>query len=302
VEWALLLGFGFLGLGAQRFLGFFAIAAAPYVTRDLAFLCEGRRAIAPWPRALAVSAASIAMVALELSHAHLALGPGIDTRFLPVGACDYIERAGVRGRGLNEFWQGGYLLWRFWPERDRLPFVDIHQSATPGDRALLARLGDGPLALAALDREHHFDWVLTTNLRGLAGGLPDELDADSTWRLVFLDDAALLYVRRSGALAPVAARDGYRLLCGGEQAMQRLGERVSADSLDRAALGVELARAVAASPARSGNAHHLLGNVAVLDRRWPDAVRELDAAIASGIEVPGLREQRAQAAAMAGAR
>ena len=302
VEWALLLGFGFLGLGAQRFLGFFAIAAAPYVTRDLAFLCEGRRAIAPWRRALAVSAASIAMVALELSHAHLALGPGIDTRFLPVGACDYIERAGVRGRGLNEFWQGGYLLWRFWPERDRLPFVDIHQSATPGDRALLARLGDGPLALAALDREHHFDWVLTTNLRGLAGGLPDELDADSTWRLVFLDDAALLYVRRSGALAPVAARDGYRLLCGGEQAMQRLGERVSADSLDRAALGVELARAVAASPARSGNAHHLLGNVAVLDRRWPDAVRELDAAIASGIEVPGLREQRAQAAAMAGAR
>ena len=302
VEWGLLVVFGALGLGAQRFLGFFAIVAAPYVTRDLALLCEGRRSFGPWPRALAVSAAGLAMVALELSHARLGFGPGIDTRFAPVAACDYIERAGVRGRGLNEFWQGGYLLWRFWPERDRLPFIDIHQSAKPGDRALMARLGDDPLAFPALDREHHFEWVLTTPTRNLSGALPDELDADSSWRLVFYDDAALLYVRRGGALASIAERDGYRLLCGGNERLTRLGALVEADSVARAALAGELARAIAASPAHAGLAHRLLANVAVIEHRWPDALAELDAAIASGIEVPGLRERRAQVAAMAGTR
>src|SRR5262249_6580890 len=154
-----------------------------------------------WPRAVAVSAAAVAMVGLELSHTTLALGPGIDTRFLPVAACDYMDRAGVRGRSLNEFWQGGYLLWRFWPQRDRLPFMDIHQSGSPADRALVARLGRDPLAFAALDRERRFDWVMTSAHERLSGDLADELDADSSWRLVFTDDAAVLYARRDGALA-----------------------------------------------------------------------------------------------------
>jgi len=302
VEWGLLFGFGALGLSAQRFLGFFAIVAAPYVTRDLAALCAGRRALAPWPRALAVSAAGVAMVALELSHARLAFGPGIDTRFAPVAACDYIEQAGVRGRALNEFWQGGYLLWRFWPQRDRLPFIDIHQSASPADRALVARLGDDPLAFPALDRERHFEWVLTTNSRSLSGGLANELDADSSWRLVFYDDAALLYVRRDGALAPIAERDGYRLLCGGDDGLSRLGARVEGDSVARVALAGELARAVRSSPEHAGLAHRLLANLALVERRWTDALAELDAAIASGVDVPGLRERRAQVAAMVGAR
>ena len=302
VEWGLLVGFGVLGLSAQRFLGFFAIAAAPYLTRDLAALCAGRRALALWPRALAVSAAGVAMVALELSHAGLAFGPGIDTRFAPVAACDYIERAGVRGRGMNEFWQGGYLLWRFWPQRDRLPFIDIHQSATPADRALVARLGDDPLAFPALDRERRFAWVLTTNTRTLSGGLANELDADSTWRLVFYDDAALLYVRREGALAPIAARDGYRWLCGGDEGLGRLGARVEGDSVTRAALAGELARAVSSSPEHAGLAYRLLANIAIVEQRWPDALAELDAAIASGVDMPGLRERRAQVAARVGAR
>jgi hypothetical protein len=46
----------------------------------------------------------------------------------------------------------------------------------------------------------------------------------------------------------------------------------------------------------------LLANVAIVEHRWPDALTELDAAIASGVEALGLRERRAQVAAMAGAR
>jgi hypothetical protein len=116
---------------------------------------------------------------------------------------------------------------------------------------------------------------------------------------VFYDDAALLYVRRDGALAPIAARDGYRLLCGGDATLARLGARVVSDSTARAVLALELARAVRESPEHAGLAHRLLANVAIVEHRWPEALAELDAAIASGVEVPGLEQRRAQVAAMA---
>ena len=32
-------------------------------------------------------------------------------------ACDWIAAHGVRGRAFNQFFFGGYLLHRFWPER-----------------------------------------------------------------------------------------------------------------------------------------------------------------------------------------
>jgi hypothetical protein len=47
VEWVLLLLFGWLGLGAQRFLGFFALLATPYLMRDLAETLAAWRAPAP---------------------------------------------------------------------------------------------------------------------------------------------------------------------------------------------------------------------------------------------------------------
>src|SRR5262249_56358335 len=100
VEWGSMLLFGALGLGSQRFLGFLALVAAPYATRDLGALRAGKGALAPWPRALAVSAAAVGMVALELTHTTLALGPGVGTRFLPAAACDYLGPAGPRGPGL----------------------------------------------------------------------------------------------------------------------------------------------------------------------------------------------------------
>jgi len=50
-------------------------------------------------------------------------------------AGDFIARNGIRGRFFNHFELGGYLLWRFWPERDRLPFMDVHQAGTRRERS-----------------------------------------------------------------------------------------------------------------------------------------------------------------------
>src|SRR5262249_22742909 len=59
---------------------------------------------------------------------------------------------------------------------------------------------------------HHFDWVLLRRVPYPGDFMVDHLDADSSFALVFLDDAAALWVRRDGALAPLAARLGYREL------------------------------------------------------------------------------------------
>jgi hypothetical protein len=304
VELALLAVFGWLGLGTQRFLGFFALVAAPYVARDLSQLLAGWRGpvLAPWPRAIAVAVAAAALVAMERSHSDLAAGPGVDTRFLPVAACDYIERAGVRGNGLNEFWQGGYLLWRFWPQRDRLPFMDIHQSGSPQDRALMARLGERRGALQALDQRYHFAWVLCSNRWQLSGELAGELDADSSWVLAFADDAALLYLRRHGALAAIAARDGYRWLAGGPDALRALGQRVAADTSVRPAVRAELQRAIHESPARSGVAQNLLAGLAMVEGHYAEAVARFDSSRATGAVIVGLEELRRQALDLAGSR
>lgn len=299
IEWILLVMFIGLGLTTQRFVGFLAVVAAPYLIRDLSErVAAVRKAPLPaWPRAAVVALLTLGMVTGERAHSGVSPGIGIETRYLPVGALDYMQRAGVRGRGFNEFWQGGYLLWRFWPERERLPFMDIHQSGSPGDRALVARLGRDPLAFHALDREHHFEWVLTSGVVELTGGFPDQLDADSTWRLVFYDDAALLYVRRAGPLAALAERDGYRWLPGGLAALPAIGARAALDTLTRHALRLELERAVSTSPAHAGLAHMKLANLALQDGRTLEALRQLDAALASGVDVPGLRERRARVAA-----
>lgn len=304
VELMLLAVFGGLGLTTQRFLGFFALAAAPYVARDLSQVLAGWRGpvLAPWPRAIAVAAAAAALVAVERSHSDLAAGPGVDTRFLPVAACDYIERAGVRGNGLNEFWQGGYLVWRFWPQRDRLPFMDIHQTGSAEDRARMAQLGERRGALQALDRRHHFEWVLCSNRVQLSGELANELDADSSWVLAFTDDAALLYLRRHGALAAIAERDGYRWLAGGQDALRALGRRVAADPGVRPAVRAELQRAIHASPARSGVAQNLLASLAMVEGRFTEAVARFDSSRATGTVIVGLEERRRQALGLAGAR
>jgi len=44
-------------------------------------------------------------------------GLGVSEEKLPVRACNYLETAPLKGRLYNVYEWGGYLIWRFWPER-----------------------------------------------------------------------------------------------------------------------------------------------------------------------------------------
>ncbi|MEO5617701.1 MAG: hypothetical protein ABIS67_08005, partial [Candidatus Eisenbacteria bacterium] len=194
-----------LTLSGQRFMGFLAIAAAPFLGRDLGELAgwHWRRAgdPRPWPRA-ALAMAAIALLAAPIfgDLRHWA-GIGLDLRRYPVAASDFLERENVRGRIFNAFFHGGYLLWRFWPDRDRLPFMDIHQSGTRADRDGLAFASGSESAWQTLDAQRRFEIIVYP--RYAENDLPflDRRDADSAWALVFVDDAAAIYVRREQRFA-----------------------------------------------------------------------------------------------------
>jgi len=282
VELLLCLAFTPLALGALRFVGPYAVIAAPYVARDLEAALSRMRAPSwsrsPWTRAAGFLLPALALGSLEWSRASLPLGIGIDPRATPAAACDFMESRGVRGRGFNQFELGGYLLWRFWPDRSRLPFMDIHQSGTPEIRALYPEALAEPSAWKEMDRRWRFDYVLLNRIPVEGERLLDVLDADRQWALVFLDDRAALWVRRSNPMFPRVARDEYRLVPAGAARLQDLQARWTRDTTFAGDVAVELHRMAASSP-RSAAALNLLGRVELARGHVPEARAALERAV-----------------------
>ena len=94
----------------------------------------------------------------------------------------------------------------------------------------------------ALDDRFHFDWVLLSRRYAHRRGLLDTVDDDERWSLVFVDDTAALYLRRAGAMAPLAERFAYQTLGGSRATMTARVDAARGDPTLRAAMEKELAR------------------------------------------------------------
>jgi hypothetical protein len=297
VELVLAALFTALALTGRRFLGFYAVAAGPFVARDLSDWLATRSAGAPSPlrapiaRAALASAACVAVGLLEWTAPGQAPSIGFDWSRHPVRACDFIEREGVRGRGFNPFHFGGYMLFRFWPDTTRLPFIDIHQSGTREDRNQYYWSMSVPEFWTRLDGRFHFDYCLLQRPQLETDHLLDVLDADTTgWALVFVDDAAALYVRRGGALDPIARRFAYRLVPAGPARLEALRALCKADSSACERVTREFERAIASSE-WNADARSLLANADLMRGRNADARRELLAALAVNPTTPRAHER-----------
>jgi hypothetical protein len=251
VELAICLLFSVLALRVQRFVTFYAIAMVPYFARDLeAFLGFLRRPNldAIWTRAGLAAATCLLLGALAWSDPHNPVDFRLEPMMTPIAASDFMQIHGIRGHGFNHFFLGGYLLYRFWPERERLPFMDTHQSGGAAVQSdYMAAVAGGPGWRALRDR-YGIEWALLWRVQVPGDVIVDALDADSTFRLVFADDAAALYVRRAGPLAAVADSFGYRTLVCGERSFASLAQGWPADTVLRRVSHDELARAAASSP------------------------------------------------------
>ena len=272
-------------LSTQRFAGFYALVAAPFVARDLDLWVGSRR----WPswtapagrRAALASIGCVLVGLLEWSRPEYRLGLGIERNVLPERACDFMAAHGVKGRGFNSYYFGGYMLWRFWPDRERLPFMDVHQTGSRDDRLLYEYAFTNRRYWQVFDGLRHFDYALIdAHPREIALGdhLHDFLDADSAWALVFRDDAAALFVKRGGPLENVAERFAYRLVPSGEDRVPDLARACQADTSVRRRARFELGRQVAESPLNA-RAHSILAALAWIERDAAGAREHLRAAL-----------------------
>ncbi len=281
-------------LMSQRFIGTFALLATPFMARDLADALRTVR----WPawmtrpivRPALCCAACVLLAAPELARPEWPLGVAPKPNAYPVAACDWIAAHGVRGRSFSAFSDGGYLLWRFWPERDRLPFSDIHLSGTRADRDLYAYAWSDSGAWHELQAERNFDWVLLRRRQGALHHLLDYLDADSTYALVFADDVAALYLRRHGALADVARRHEYGWVPAGERLLPFMVQGVQRDAGTRRLVREELLRQIADSP-RTAQARSQLASLEGLDGHPARMLQLLQEAAAIDPRSPRIAER-----------
>jgi hypothetical protein len=271
-------GFSALGLWNQRFVSTWAVVAAPYLARGAATVASTirwpRALRAPWPRAAIAALVIVAGSLPEWSRADMPIGTRVLPESYPAGACDFMAAHGIRGPGFNHFEFGGYLLWRFWPERDRLPFLDIHLTGDTEDVRLAGLMLNHADAWQALERRYEFRWALLRRLHSLGDVSLDIVEADSSWALVFLDDAAALYVPRAGAYAGLADSLAFHIVRAGRAGMAQMGRVIAADTTQRVALRNELERMIASSPRHSG-ACSMLAELDLVEGRWQDAIDQL---------------------------
>jgi hypothetical protein len=290
-------------LTTQRFLGYAALALAPFAARDAADWLARRRwpvaLHAPARRAALAAIACVVLVVPTLAQTYTGLGYGWVRTLYPERASDWIAEHDVRGRAFNVFPFGGYLLHRFHPDPGRLPFMDIHQAGTREIRYLYAWALQDPAAWRELDRRYRFDWVLLPRVLAGEPDLADFLDADTTWALAFADDAAALWLRRDGSCAPQARAHAYRWMPGGTVALGALGAAAGRDPLVRAGAAAEFARAMASSPFNA-RAHTLGGNLDMIEGDFASARAHYDEAARQQPNEPELKPRQGLARLHAG--
>jgi hypothetical protein len=179
----------YLALSHQRLLFVFGILAAPTIARVLAELWDDKRSEQQHPIANAV------LIALSFAVAFLAFpsAANLDAqvqRFSPVRAVDYVRSHQLSGPMLNDWGDGGYLIWAM-PEHP--VFIDGRSDVYEWSGALAeyfrwATITDPPDQL--LDKYHvHFCLFRRESyMATVVSLLPN-------WRRVYSDEVSTIFVR-----------------------------------------------------------------------------------------------------------
>ena len=217
----LVIPFAYLGLSAVRFIFVFAVVGAPVLARNLAAIVlswSGERFRRP---ALALAAAGLVAGAASAGLALAGVPPladvrktpglGMDARFVPEGALRYLDRVGMTGRLFNAFHFGGYIAWRDFPKRAAI--IDGRGYVPAGLKEEIHFARAYPEHLARLQSAYGFDAAVMDYPAYSGESLPPGADWGLTspdWALVYWDDFALVYLRRSPRWQAVIAPDEYR--------------------------------------------------------------------------------------------
>jgi hypothetical protein len=269
---------GIMGWRQMRHTSLAMLAIAPLTARLLQRLrpiALGRRS------AIGVVAlmAGFSALFIHLRVSYLEnFGTGLED--LPDRAIRYLDENDISGRMFHSYNIGGYLIWKTWPRRQ--VFVDGRNVEYGPEFTSEAMNWAHPEIWERLDAQWRFDYAVIENSPGYAAAV---LDVSPQWALVFWDDAALVYLRRTPANAALIERDAYRLLKPNQMTFSYLSEYLR-DRRKAAAVLAELDRSVQGSD-RNVNACQMRAYVLGELGRPADAVRDLQSVIRRFPRKPG---------------
>ena len=267
---------GALACTGIRHTGLFLIVAPIAAAPALAGLL--RSVLRPVPMTAAALAIGCPLAALALERPALPQG-GVDRATTPVEACRFIALHEPHGALYNDLRFGGYLDWRFAPQR--LVFVDGRMELFVPLLRELEGIYSGARPWsdwAALLERHHIEGALiryADSLKGVVypgseGGAPRKgwraysayLFPSDAWALVYWDDTAMLWLRRGGGNDDLIRRYAYEVVNPEDEAWQL--EQAGRDPEFREALRRDLSRRSKEAPP-SRRAADLLGRLGAGD-------------------------------------
>lgn len=114
-------------------------------------------------------------------------GNQFDATIFPVKAVDWLEKNPQSGNGYNEFFWGGYLLYRLWPEQK--VFIDgqtdFYGEQLTRDYMAIREMGDG---WQTKIEDYQIDWMIIPTKSNLAQTLMN----DQNWNLLYQDETAVV--------------------------------------------------------------------------------------------------------------
>ncbi len=193
--------FLYLALGAKRNLALFAIAAAPILVRNWNEFLDGRPVSLRIRRVAAAGVAlSIAVLVVDVTNQRFfprigvfrEAGFGTMEVFFPVAQAEWIATHRPPGPIAHHMADGGYLIWRLWP--DYRVMTDGRLEVFGAEKFVALQ----PTVVGrfrALDDEYDFGLVLVHYSVVPSDAFLWWLHLNSNWTLVSVDDAAALFVR-----------------------------------------------------------------------------------------------------------
>lgn len=190
-----------LALTAVRNVALFGVAVPLVLVRNLGNALDRRPTPVAVDRALAgISCAAILALAAWTASGRMELdlrtyhspGLGVTGRLFPEGAADWILREHPAGPLYHHMADGGYLMWRLQPE---YPVLADGRLEVFGSQAA-ELFQTSPEGFVQLDRRFRFGAALLSYNHYDFGDLFARLRADRRWRLAYVDDVAVVFVRR----------------------------------------------------------------------------------------------------------
>jgi hypothetical protein len=193
--------FLYLGLGAKRNLALFAIVAAPILVRNWNQVLDARP-LGPRLRRAGAALVALAMAALVLDVVQQRFfqrigvlrepGFGAMRVLFPIEQAEWIARHRPPGPVAHHMADGGYLIWRLWPD---YPVMTDGRLEVFGAEKFIELQAGVPERFRALDREYQFGAVLVHYSLIVSDAMLWWLYLNSNWKLVSVDDAAALFIR-----------------------------------------------------------------------------------------------------------